>query len=324
MNGLVSVIIGVYNCKPYLQRAFDSVREQSYRNLEVIMVDDCSTDGSGEFCDAYCCQDERFCVIHHELNKGAGAARNSGLRAAKGEYVYFMDGDDYIHAEAIEALLDAIKETGLDLAAFDLYWKALPKENTHCPRDKKPLEIVAPERMMYEMLSGMNLIWCVVWNKLYKRSLIDGLFFNDAYISEDQDFNIRLYQRIDRAAFIPEQLYWYVHTPNSLVNNPAHIAKRSYLNTFYRFKMMDRIQPGKNMKKYRAWIIGYGYLQILERRDIVKGTTYEADFKELSISIFKKTGKEFLFTRYFPVLKKVRFVACWLFPKLCVALNISK
>lgn len=316
MDDLVSVIINVYNCKTYLPKTLDSVREQSYRNLEVILVDDCSTDGSGEFCDEYCKQDERFRVIHHEENSGVSGPRNTGLRDAKGDYIYFMDGDDYIHVEAIEALMEAIKETGLELSAFDFVCTDSLEEDTHCSRERKPIEIVSTEQMIFEMLSEVVMKWCVVWNKLYKRTLIDGLFLKDAYSIQDQDFNIRVYQRIDQAAFIPEPLYWYVNNPNSLQRNPSYNAKRFCLNTEYRFEMLDHILPGKNEKKYRAWIIGYGYLQMLERRDIEKGTEYETDFRKLSKNVFRATKREFIFMKHFSFKKKIKFFFNWHFPRV--------
>ena len=316
MDELVSVVVNVYNCKTYLPKTLDSIREQSYRNLEVILVDDCSTDGSGEFCDEYCKQDGRFRVIHHEKNTGVSGPRNTGLRNAKGDYIYFMDGDDYIHEEAIEALMEAVKETGLELSAFDFVSTDSLEEDTHCPRERKPIEIVSTEQMIFEMLSEVVMKWCVVWNKLYKRTLIDGLFLNDAYSIQDQDFNIRVYQRIEQAAFIPEPLYWYVNNPNSLQRNPSYNAKRFYLNTKNRFKMLDHILPGKNEKKYRAWILYYGYSQMLQRREAEKGTEFEDDYRRLGKDIIRKTGREFLFMRDFPLRKKVCFLLSWYFPRM--------
>ena len=310
---LVSVIINVYNCKEYLPYSLESVRQQTYKNLEVILVDDASTDGSGEFCDEFCKQDERFRVIHHEKNTGVSGPRNTGLRAAKGDYIYFMDSDDYIHVEAIEALVDAIKETGLELAVFDHYWHTDLNGDTHYKRDKKPVEIITADQMTFEMLSYKAYRWCVNWNKLYKKSLLDGLFFNDYYSIQDQDFNIRVYQRIEKAAFIPEQLYWYVLNTSSMQNNPLYKAKKFYFNTMNRFKILDSIGPGKNEKKYRAWLIGYGYMQLPERRKIEKGTIYENDFKRLSKEIICDTFWEFLTTKHFPVRKKIKFIFSWYF-----------
>ena len=316
MDELVSVIISVYNDKMYLQRAFDSVRGQSYRNLEVIVVDDCSTDGSGEFCDEYCKQDARFRVIHHEKNTGVSGPRNTGLKHAKGDYIYFLDSDDYIHVEAIEALVGAIKETGLELSAFDYVKTDLPNADIHSPRKRMPIESVPTKQMAFEMLSKVDRRWCVVWNKLYKRTLIDGLFFNDAYSIQDQDFNIRVYQKIDKAAYIPEQFCWYFNNPNSLQRNPSFRAKKFYWNTLNRFKMLDCIQPGKDEKKYRAWIIGYGFLQMAERRNIEKGTEYETDFRKLCKDILRNYGREFLFMGHFPLKKKLHFFSSWYFPNL--------
>ena len=314
MSDLVSVIINVYNCKEYLPTSLESVRQQTYKNLEVILVDDASTDGSGEFCDEFCKQDERFRVIHHEKNTGVSGPRNTGLKAAKGDYIYFMDSDDYIHVEAIEALVDAIKETGLELAAFDFYWHSDLNGDTHYQREKKAIKFISSEQMIFEMLSRVELLWCVVWNKLYKKSLLDGLFFNDYYCIQDQDYNIRVYQRIEKVAFIPEELYWYVLNPNSLQGNPAFVAKKLYFNTLNRFKILDSIVPDKNEIKYRAWIIGYGYLQMPVRRIIEKGTEYEDVYRKLCKKTIKKTFGEFLTTKYFPVRKKIKFIFSWYFP----------
>ena len=303
MSELVSVIINVYNCKEYLPYSLESVRQQTYKNLEVILVDDASTDGSGEFCDEFCKQDERFRVIHHEKNTGVSGPRNTGLREAKGDYIYFMDSDDYIHVEAIEALVDAIKETGLELAAFDFYWHADLNGDTHYVRDKKPIEILSTEKIVFEMLSIVDTKWCVVWNKLYKKSLIEGEYFNDYYSIQDQDFNIRIYKKIEEVAFIPEQLYWYVSNLDSLQRNKSLYPKKFYYNTMYRFKMLDYLSKEGLENKYRAWVIGYGYLQMLERRAVERGTEYEQDYTKVTKEIIKKTMTNILFYRIMNLAK---------------------
>lgn len=311
MTELVSVIINVYNCKEYLPTSLESVRQQTYKNLEVILVDDASTDGSGEFCDEFCKHDERFRVIHHEKNTGVSGPRNTGLREAKGDYIYFMDSDDYIHVEAIEALVDAIKETGLDLAVFDLQRTDLLNNDIHRPREKKPVEIVPAEKMVFEMLAYVDLRWCVAWNKLYKKSLIDGVFFNDYYSIQDQDFNIRVYKKIEKAAFVPEQLYWYFSNPNSLQRDASLNAKRFYLNTMYRYRMLDYFSKDGLDKKYRAWIIGYGFREILDRREIENGTDYENRFEQLVSGIVRDNRREFFRSSFIDLYKKIRFSFFW-------------
>lgn len=312
MIELVSVIVNVYNCKEYLPTSLESVRQQTYKNLEVILVDDASTDGSGEFCDEYCKQDERFSVIHHEKNTGVSGPRNTGLKVAKGEYIYFMDSDDYIHERAIEKLVEAVEKTGCELAAFDLARTDSLTENTHRPLQNNNPQLILTEQMIFEMLAIVELKWCVVWNKLYKRSLIDGIFFNDYYSIQDQDFNIRVYKKIDKAVFIPEALYWYYWNPNSLQRQKSLYPKKFYLNTMYRFRMLDYLsKKDKKEKKYRAWVIGYGFLQILERVDIVKDSVYESNFMKLSKEVIDKYKWEFFASPYIKLKKKLKFPFFW-------------
>ena len=117
-KSLVSIVVPVYNAGRYLPRCLDSIAAQTYGDIEVILVDDGSTDSSGSICDRYCTRDGRFRVIHQE-NKWLAEARNAGLSAARGDYVYFVDSDDWIHPQAVETLLAAIGKTGCEVAFGD-------------------------------------------------------------------------------------------------------------------------------------------------------------------------------------------------------------
>ena len=316
MSDLVSVIINVYNCKEYLPTSLESVRQQTYKNLEVILVDDASTDGSGEFCDEFCKQDERFRVIHHEKNTGVSGPRNTGLRVAKGDYIYFMDSDDYIHAEAIEALVDAIKETGLELAVFD-YVKtfSLTEDTKYELKDIEP-EVISSEKIIYEMLfrketNERSLRWCVVWNKLYKRTLIEGLWFNHYKSIQDQDFNIRVYKQIKEIAYVPLKLYWYYASPNSRQRNASYYLENRYSEIKHRFCMLDYLAKDGQEKKYRSWVIDYGYRQMLSVRDRMQGSEYEKPFADTTKEIIGNTIWEFLISPYVSFVKKVRFLFFW-------------
>ena len=313
---LVSVVVNVFNCKEYLPISLESVRQQSYNNLEVILVDDASTDGSGEFCDEYAKHDPRFRVIHHEKNTGVSRPRNTGLREAKGEYIYFMDSDDYIHERAIELLVWAIQETGLELAVFDLKRTGSLTEDTRRKLHSIEPQKISSEQMIFEMLSRVDTRWCVVWNKLYKKTLLDGLSFNDYYSIQDQDFNIRVYKKIEQAAFVPEVLYWYYQSPNSLQRNKSLYPKKFYYNTIYRFRMLDYLSKDGKDKKYRAWVIDYGYRQILDRREIVKGSDYEKPFATDINCIIKNTFWEFLASREITIKRRLRFPFYWYCQKL--------
>lgn len=316
MTELISVIINVYNCIDYLPTSLGSVREQTYNNLEVILVDDCSTDGSGEYCDKFCKQDERFRVIHHEKNTGVSGPRNTGLNHAHGEYVYFMDGDDYIHSEMIERLHSAIYETGIGLAVCDYVRTDALDNDIHCPIQDYKCELIPIEQVVFGMLSRVELKWCVSWNKLFRRSLIDGLVFNDYYSIQDQDFNIRVYQRLERLVFIPAPLYYYYENPKSLQRDASLNAKRFHLNTIYRFRMLDYLSKKGREKAFRAWVIGFGYLQMLTRIVILHGTAEETDYLRDCNAIIHDTKREFIFTRNFPFKKKARFLLSWYYPRV--------
>lgn len=115
---MISVIVPVYNVKPYLQKCVDSIRNQTYQNLEIILVDDGSTDGSGEMCDEYANKDSRVIALHQK-NAGQGAARNLGLDTAHGEWVGFVDADDWIDLNYYEKLVQAAETADADMACCD-------------------------------------------------------------------------------------------------------------------------------------------------------------------------------------------------------------
>ena len=313
---MVSIIINVYNCKEYLPTALESVRQQTYRDLEVILVDDCSTDGSGEFCDEYCKQDERFRVIHHEKNTGVSGPRNTGLRVATGEFICFMDGDDYMHSEMIERLYAAIQETGIGLAVCDFSRTSVLTNDIHCPVPSYTCELILTERVIFEMLSRVELKWCVSWNKLFRRNLLESIYFNDYYSIQDQDFNIRVYQLLKSLVFISVPLYWYYQNPNSMQRDASYNAKRYFLNTQNRFKMLDHVFLEKEGMMYRAWILDFGYRQMLIRREKERGTAYETRFEALCEGILRSTMKEYLLSTHIQLMKKFRFLFFWYFPRL--------
>ena len=313
---LVSVIINVYNCLDYLPTSLESVRRQTYKNLEVIVVDDCSTDGSSGFCDEYCKQDERFRVIHHETCTGVSGPRNTGLKAAKGWYIYFMDSDDLIHEKAIEKLVEAVEKTGCELAAFDYAKTDSLTEETNRELDDVEPELIPSEKIIYEMLyrkenKERSLRWCVVWNKLYKRSLIENLSFNHYKSIQDQDFNIRVYKKIKEIAYVPQQLYWYYMSPGSRQRDASYFYENRYSEIQHRANMLDYLDKNGQEKKYRAWVIDYEYRQILDIRDKFHCSKYEQLFADTTKEIVGNTIWEFLMSPYVKFVKKVRFLFYW-------------
>lgn len=171
-NYCVSIIVPIYNVEAYLRECIDSIVNQSYRNIQIILVNDGSTDGSGMICDEYAMKDDRIVVIHQE-NKGLVAARKAGLQEAVGEYVGFVDGDDYINVDMYELLLDYIISTNSDIVHTGYWLEKGKKKYKKVGFDSETLETrKAKKDLINGILSLENSIEPSICSKLFKRDVI--------------------------------------------------------------------------------------------------------------------------------------------------------
>ncbi len=220
---LISIIVPVYNVKLYLTRCFETIIKQSYQKIEIILVDDGSTDGSGELCDSLSKTDER-CTVIHQINQGLWAARNSGQKVATGNYIMYIDSDDYLHVDAVKYLYEALvnhPECGLSMCKY--------KRTTSLDEDiavgRERLEqVISVEQLLH--LSD-NVLPDIVWNKLYRRSLIDGLWAREYRIAQDVDFNFRVYMHLKSAVLIDSELYFWMQRSGSAMHQANY--RVSYL-----------------------------------------------------------------------------------------------
>ena len=213
-NPLISVIVPVYNVAPYLLRCLDSLKSQSYRHLELILIDDGSTDDSGIICDDFARTDSRAIVIH-QPNAGLSAARNSGLKIAKGEYVTFVDSDDFVAPGYVECLLTALKDSGSALSVCSHYER---KENG----DLKPFvsddeifvrRAFSVETALKEMLNEHGFMLSA-WGKLYPRAFFESspkIRFPVGKLHEDVGTTYKLFLRA------------YAKNPKATVAFSAHL-----------------------------------------------------------------------------------------------------
>jgi len=211
---MISIIVPVYNVEPYLRRCLDSIRYQTFKELEVILVNDASTDDSGKICEEYVKLDSRFKIIHKPVNEGISAARNTGLEAALGDYIGFVDSDDYIHPQMYETLYRMISGDSYDIAMCDF----VKTENDNY--DFRPIEKQTARNLTAEgfaMGPYWNLYFCVVWNKLYKKELIEGIKFRGVY-AEDQYYNIQVFRKEPRVICCDFKGVAYYQRNNSIVH----------------------------------------------------------------------------------------------------------
>ena len=206
----VSVIVPVYNVAPYLREALDSVVGQSYRNLEIIIVDDGSTDGSSEICDEYL-SDPRVRVIHQE-NRGLSNARNVGLDVSTGAYIAFLDSDDAFHLDFIKGMVDGIGDANVAVCRYEVHQGTLKSRGQIFPRAK---EDIYSRKEALQALADRR-INVSVWNKLYRRELWREIRFPDGRNYEDILTTYRIFDDCRCVKVLDQALYLHRRRPGSI------------------------------------------------------------------------------------------------------------
>lgn len=213
-KNLISIIVPVYKVECYLKRCVDSILMQTYKNFELILVDDGSPDNAPWICDEYARRDCRVRVIH-KLNGGLSSARNAGLDAAKGEYIGFVDSDDFIKPQMYEKLLHALQESRADLAVCGYYY--VDENGDEC--DVSPCipnkDILVQGKEAYHILSERLMV--PAWNKLYRYEIFASLRYPVGRLHEDEFIKASLYH--NRSVIcICEPLLYYTQRPDSIMS----------------------------------------------------------------------------------------------------------
>lgn len=206
----VSVIIPVYKAQDYLNRCIDSVLQQTYKNLEIILVDDGSPDSCGEICDSYKKRDQRVTVIH-QPNSGQSIARNSAIKIATGEYFVFLDSDDVAPEMMVETLIQTceLKKTDIAIGDYISFSDTVPQIIKH--KEKKIDSVLVYKG--YEIIPYMHTVpgekYVVMWGKIFSASLFENVSFPEGRICEDLAVLYKLYDKAERIALIDLPVYFY-------------------------------------------------------------------------------------------------------------------
>ena len=214
---LISVIVPVYKVEEYLDRCVESIAHQTYRNLEIILVDDGSPDNCGAMCDAWAAKDGRIRVVHKE-NGGLSDARNAGMAVVSGDYICFVDSDDQIHSEYVSWLLRACREHGADIAACDLlcvHSTAIP--DAYCEYRS---QAYMPSQAMETLIHGHG-FRAIACNKLFRRDLLDGERFPVGRYHEDEFFTYRILAKAKALAYVDVPLYYYLQREGSIMQTAS-------------------------------------------------------------------------------------------------------
>ncbi len=223
MEPLISVIVPVYKVEQYLDRCVQSLLAQTYKNTEIILVDDGSPDECPAMCDAYAAQCEKIQVIHQE-NKGLSGARNSGIEAANGEFLAFVDSDDLWSPHFLESLYKALKESDADIA--QCRWEYMHgdelKEAYH-PEAK--CECFTGREMLANLFIQTGAYYVVAWNKLYKRELFENIRYPEGRIHEDEATTYKLFDLAKKCVFVDNALYGYYVGGTSITRGGFNMKK---------------------------------------------------------------------------------------------------
>ena len=224
MNPLISIIVPVYNVEDYLKACLDSIINQTYKNLEIILIDDGSTDNSGKICDEYAGKDNRIKLIH-KPNVGLSDARNAGLEIAKGEYIGFVDSDDYIAEDMYEFLYNLVVDNDLDVAmcaSCDVHEDGTVKT----PKIFKTIFINEKEKIIENLFvnqaGGLAISVC---NKLFKKKVIKNCKFTVGKTSEDVFFVLKWIENTDKFCRISDVKYYYVQHMHSITHQQLYTPK---------------------------------------------------------------------------------------------------
>lgn len=214
---MVSIIIPVYNSVQFLERCVNCVANQTYKEWELILIDDGSRDGSEILCDEYAKEDVRI-KVYHQLNKGASLARKKGIELAQGEYLTFVDSDDIVEDDYLERLVESLQKFHVKIAACDQV-KHIEGEDVQI--DKTGMFRLLEENELHERFFKYQ-FWGF-WGKIYHRSVFDDIYFPKYTINEDYVVMAQLFNRYKQMAYVPMGLYHYMTHEDSLSHQKLSI-----------------------------------------------------------------------------------------------------
>lgn len=272
MNSLVSVIIPVYNVVTYLEECVSSVRQQTYQNLEILLIDDGSTDGSGHLCDQLAQQDKRI-KVYHKVNAGLSEARNDGVKASNGEYIYFIDSDDYlIDCYTIEKMILGASQFNVPLVVA-AYQRVKEGKTIHCVN----LDVISEPKLfnaqdMVEKLYQFRVFnsnFIVTHNKLFKRQLFDSFLFPKGKLHEDEFTTYKLYLKAEQILYLPYETYAFRIRANSIMQSQYSLRRLDIIEAFderievlkeHEIPIYDTVYQLMNKLSYHMWCLSrYGF-----------------------------------------------------------------
>lgn len=263
INKLVSIIVPVYNVEDYLNECLDSIVAQTYKNLEIIIIDDGSTDNSSNICDMYKSKDSRIKVIHTS-NHGLSAARNIGIDASSGDYICFVDSDDFISVHYVEDMLNVAVSSDSDvvICKYHKYSKQDIISDEHKDNPIIKCDFLSEEKLYDDnFISNNNILLIYAWNKMIDRRILKDIRFPEGKMFEDAAVYYKILYNSKKTALIDRKLYYY-RTDNSSITRSGYTVKKcidsmdaikSQLDFFIEKKKQRLIEISWDSYLYELW-----------------------------------------------------------------------
>lgn len=314
----ISIIVPVYNVEAYLERCVESILKQTYTNLEILLVNDGSTDKSGELCDKLALRDHRIRVIHKE-NGGLSDARNRGIDEASSNLIGFIDSDDYIDEDMYETLYRQMVASKADLSMcghYDVY---------HQIPEKQVAEIKTWELMPEEaikMVMEAKILSVTAVNKLYKKALFEQLRFRIGKIAEDAFIMVDLIHQCSKIVATNEKKYYYVHRENSITTQKFSLK---FLNVIEAYEQNAKIISENYPDLYDVAImrLNWAYFYVLDRL-LVDNDFKDKVLEDRLISYLKKNKRSILMDSRFTRARKMSFLVLCLSRKLYLKILLTQ
>lgn len=270
MSNLISVIVPVYNVEKYLHKCIDSIINQTYKNLEIILVDDGSTDESGKICDKYKEADNRITVIHKK-NGGLSDARNAGLKAATGDFIAFADSDDWIDTNAYNEMITVLTDNNADISACNIAY--IFEDKTEVPAVNISKNIFTAEEAIGQLICGIG-FRAVAWNKLYRKSCINNMSFEAGKTHEDEFFTYKVLANAEKLVFINKPLYFYRQRSTSIMGEKYSLKRLDAVDACYERLLFFK---DKYPNLYKNDKITFTNMLILNYQMILKNKSIDPD-----------------------------------------------
>lgn len=302
-NSLISIIVPVYNVEKYIDKCINSLINQSYCNIEIILIDDGSTDSSYEKCINFSDKDNRI-KLYHKENEGVSSARNLGLKYASGNYISFVDSDDFIEKNMYEAMYNIIIEKNADVAICNynkIKGKDIKEKKCEFSSDKIKGTEVLNKIYNYKTMG-------VLWNKLFKRQIIKCTFREDIHFCEDVLFLTEIFKSDCDIAVLSECYYNYIENSDSVCNSSFSDKKYSIVEACKQiYAIMENNRIHKSALYFIITKFIYAYINIYISDNL---TDKEIKLKQL-IEILKR----YLFKSDVSLNLKARILLAFMFPK---------